>query len=208
MVAKHGHLGIFQYLLDLLFTNIRSVPPLSQDEALKRKQKLILNLRAQSDDRSTPLHVASRFGNLDIVKLLRDTLGCDPNCTNGRDMSCLHLGAKYGHLHVVRYLIEETGSDHTLIDDNGRCPSYLAAGGGHLNVLKYMIEERGSDPHFKRKKGKWRTPSRSLVHAATEGGHLPVIRYLIDHHVYNPSGHDDDGITPLYLACKRGHIRT
>ncbi len=76
---------------------------------------------------------------MDIVKLLTDTLGCDPNCTNRRDMSCLHLAAESGHLHVVRYLIEETGSDLTLIDRYGRCPSCRAARGGHLNVLKYMM---------------------------------------------------------------------
>ncbi len=96
-------------------------------------------------------YVASRRGNLDIVKLLTDTLGCDPNCTNNRsDMSCLHLAAESSHLHVVRYLIEEAGSDLTLIDYEGRPPSYLAAGGGYLNVLKCMIEDGGSDPHFKR----------------------------------------------------------
>ncbi len=73
--AEYGHLGLFQYLLDLLFTNIPSVPPLSQDETSRRKQELILHIGGcYSNDYDTPLHVASRRGNLDIVKLLTDTL--------------------------------------------------------------------------------------------------------------------------------------
>ncbi len=195
IAAEHGHLGLFQYLLDLLFSNIPSTPPLSQDETLRRKQELILNLRDYKDN--TLLHVASRRGKLDIVKLLTDTLGLDPNCTNLNDKSCLQIAAESGQLIVVRYLIEETGSDLSLIDKEGRCPSYLAAGGGHLNVLW------GSDPHFKRKLG---TSGRSLVHPAIEEGHLHVIRYLIDYLGCNPSCQGDDGITPLHLACKKGHM--
>ncbi len=206
IAAEHGHLGLFQYLLDLLFINITSVPQLSHDATLRRKQKLILTLIApRYNDGDNPLHVASRRGNLDVVKLLTDTLGCNPNCTNIRDMSCLHLAAESGHLNVVRYLIEEKGSDLTLIDKQGSCPSYLDVGIGtvpkYMNVLKY---NRGSDPHFKSKKGL--TSGRSLVHAATEGGHLHVIRYLIDHHGCNPSSQDDEGITPLHLACENGHM--
>ncbi len=208
--AEHGHLGLFQYFLDLLFTNIPSVPPLSQYKTLRRKQKLILNLRTSWTDgyRDNPLHVASRRGNLDIVKLLTGTLGCDPNYTNEIGMSCLHLAAESGHLHVVRYLIEETGSDLTLLDRCGRCPSYLAAGGGHLNVLKYMIEDKGSDPHFRSGIKSWVlvTPDRSLVHAASERGHLHVIRYLIDHHGCNPSCQDNHCVTPLHLACENGRM--
>ncbi len=149
--------------MDLLFTNIRSVPPLSQDETLRRKQELIFNLRDNYYDPNNPLHVATRRGNLEIVKLLRDALGCDPNCTNGNNMSCLHLAAQYGHLHVVRYLSGGTSGVFTLIDREGRCPSYLAAGGGHLNVLKYMIEDGRSDPNFKIKGGRGSTPGRYQV---------------------------------------------
>ena len=47
---------------------------------------------------------------------------------------------------------------------------------------------------------------RLVMHAATERGHLRVIRYLIDHHGCNPSGQDDDCITPLHLACKGGNM--
>ena len=207
IAAHYGHLGLFQYLLDLIFTNIPSAPPLSQDETLRRKQELILNLKDNYDN--TPLHVAGRDSSLDILKLLTGTLGCDPNCTNRNGMTCLHLAAVNDHIHVIRYLIE-TCSDLALIDDYGRCLSYLAAGRGHLNILRYMIEDGGSDPHFKIiiKKGKWMTvtPGRSLVHVATEGGHLHVIRYLIGDSRCNPSGQDDDGITPLHLACQRGYM--
>ncbi len=41
IAAEHGHLGLFQYLLDLLFTNMPSVPPLSLVQTLMRKQKTL-----------------------------------------------------------------------------------------------------------------------------------------------------------------------
>ncbi len=70
IATEHGHLGLFQYILDLLFTNIPSVPPLSQDKTLRRKQKLLLNIGGSYNDDDTPLQVASRRGNLDIVTVL------------------------------------------------------------------------------------------------------------------------------------------
>ncbi len=191
--AAHGHLGLFQYLLDLLFTNIPSVPPLSQDETLRRKQELILNIRGSYGNNS--LHVVSRRGNLDIVKLLTGTLGCDPNCTNGSGMSCLHLAAESGHLHVVRYLIEETGSDLNQ-DDEGMTPLYLACENGHMDIVKYLITEANCDPNIVSKDG------MTCLHFASMSRRVDVVEYLTDKHNC-VSKMDVYGNTPLHDAARK-----
>ena len=119
-------------------------------DALKFISQCKLSERHRDFSGNTPLHTACVHGQLDVVKLLTQEIGCEPNNTNSKGLSCLHLAAQHGHLPLVRYLVEEVGSDMTLEDAHGRSPTYLAAGGGHLDILKYLKRSRSSLQNLKR----------------------------------------------------------
>lgn len=46
----------------------------------------------------------------------------------------------------------------------------------------------------------------SLVHIAAASGNLPIVQGLLDHGLYDSKMKTSSGVTPLYLACRGGHL--
>ena len=65
----------------------------------------------------TPLHRACRRGCLNIVKLLIERYGCDPNVTTKSNQSVLHYACLYGNIDIVEYLINEQHMNPLLRDN-------------------------------------------------------------------------------------------
>ncbi len=59
----------------------------------------------------TPLHGASKSGNLELVKFLIEE-GADVNAPDEVGMTPLHLAAKHGHSEVVKLLIQKKADPH------------------------------------------------------------------------------------------------
>ena len=55
----------------------------------------------------TPLHQACKQGWLDIVEILTEKYGCDPNVVTKSNESLLHYARQCGHVDVVKYLINK-----------------------------------------------------------------------------------------------------
>jgi hypothetical protein len=84
----------------------------------------------------TPLWLASKYGYLDVVKLLIKKGVCVNQPTNdGRSPLC--VASQYGHLDVVKYLIEN-GADIDQPNIHGATPLSGASEYGHLDVAKYL----------------------------------------------------------------------
>ena len=215
--AQYGQVETLKYLLHKLFNHevsnltVKLTPGGKLSHALTSMFQQKLSDRHRDQSGNTPLHTACVHGQSNTAYRLACEIGCDPNCTNIEGLSCLHLAAQHGHLPLVRYLVDDVGSDMNLADEHGRSPTYLAAGEGYLDIVKYLIEEKGTDPLFRTAK-EWKTslfavaPGRSLVHNASGNGCFHVVRYMVEHHNCDPSCKDDEGITPLHLACQQGHV--
>ncbi len=63
-------------------------------------------------EEQTPLHIASRLGNVDNVVLLLQH-GADPNATTKDLYTPLHIAAKEGHEEVAAALLDH-GANHQL----------------------------------------------------------------------------------------------
>lgn len=57
-------------------------------------------------DRTTPLHIASRYGLVDVIELLLVKHNVDPNVVNVNDQSALHFAAMYNQPKAVGTLIQ------------------------------------------------------------------------------------------------------
>lgn len=86
----------------------------------------------------TWLHVASKQGQLEIVKFLVSK-GIDIDAKGGTfDASALKLAALAGHLAIVSYLIEIGAElDVSLAQRN---PLFGAIYGGHKEVVEFLVE--------------------------------------------------------------------
>ena len=108
------------------------------------------DLEARDNEGSTPLHLASAFGDdlasrdndCDMVSLLlahkanitlRDCEGIIP----------LHTAAAFGKTGMVRRFTLR-GSDVNAVDSNEDTPLHVSAGSGHLNVVRLLVDN-GAD---------------------------------------------------------------
>ena len=67
------------------------------------------HLCRDGENDNTPLHLASNFGHLDIVRYLVEERNCDVVCRNKHGNTPLHYATLGGRLDVVQYLISERG---------------------------------------------------------------------------------------------------
>ena len=147
----------------------------------------------------TPMHLAARYGNLHIVKLIKynlDTL----NPSDAKGYSVLHAAALGGHLDIVKEIVKDLkefkNPDATYIC-NQRTPLHEAARGGHVQVLKFFKE---IVPTMSIVDSNGRTP----LHYATFFGKLGAVIYLAD---FTPiEVRDNEGRTPLHYAANKGHL--
>ena len=87
----------------------------------------------------TPLHYASKYGHIKVVKYLTARIE-DKNLPDDNGMTPLHLAAYYGHLEIVK-LIASFESDKNPKAGRfwyERTPLHDAAYRGHLNVVEYL----------------------------------------------------------------------
>ena len=174
----------------------------------------------------TPLHIAAKYGQLDVVKALvtlttdvslpdtpgngasrctRGTSTFNPSVEDDNGDTPLHIAAANGgngHMETVKFFTEEKGCDPLFRDKYGDTPLHTAALGGSLNVNKFFINEKQCNPMSRGQFG--RTP----LHCASQEGHLHLVKYLIDECHTDPSCQDENGTTPLHLASKYGHMET
>ena len=165
-------------------------------------------------DGNTPLHVAAKSGNLDILQCLL-AAGMDKDLATrywddaGSDDSQggetkyhstpLQVAAQYGRISVVRYLLG-IGADKDLTrDPGGTTPLYRAARIGHLDVVDCLVAV-GAD------KDKPATNGTMPLFAAAGNGQTSMVQYLLDHGSTSINKPDQTGCTPLHAAAIKGDI--
>jgi ankyrin repeat protein len=92
----------------------------------------------------TPLHEASRFGHLEVSRLLVDH-GANVNATHQNHRTPLGLSARIdsGHLGIVKLLLE-CGADIDTLNDEGKTSYQVPLQRGHRRVAN-LLREHGAD---------------------------------------------------------------
>ena len=129
--------------------------PVMADEAnkLKRLRKLCENgklrklftlasgvqhLKQELDpDRSQPLHYAAARGDVQVVRDLIESYGCDPVCKNVYDITPMHCACYCGQLDVVKYLQKYCPLATRVEDNAGACPVVYTAYCTIYGLIKY-----------------------------------------------------------------------
>ena len=75
-------------------------------------------IRYKGQRGQTPVHSATGFGHLELVKFLIAELNFDPNITSDSGGTLLRNAAQESHLHVVKYLTEEQNCNPAVTDKN------------------------------------------------------------------------------------------
>jgi ankyrin repeat protein len=147
-------------------------------------------------DWATPLHLASRWGHVEAVRMLLK-LGADVTAQSKFGWTPLHLSSRRGDAEVTRMLLEY-GADVSAPNNLGLTPLLLASRSGNVEVTR-MLLERGADVTTQDKDGS------SPLHLASLRGHAEVARMLLEHRA-DVSAQNSLGLTPLQLASRSGYV--
>jgi len=159
------------------------------------------NVEATDNEGSTPLHLASSEGHLDIVQYLSTSHGANAANTDNWGNTPLHKACMNGQLDVERYLLTYHGANLEAADNNeGKTPLLEACWCGHLAVVQELVA-RGANLEATDNDG-W-TP----LHCACNWGQHDVAQFLlVSCGGANLEATDDDGMTPLHLACYQENL--
>lgn len=178
------------------------------DEVLKelrgQERKRVLETKHKDgDDFMTPLIIAARNGNLDVVEILlrydanieaRGTVKIDDEVFEG--FTPLWGATTAGHIDVLKLLIKKKAEvDGKLLTDS--TPLRCAAYDGRLDIVSCLVENGANVNACKNDK-------TSPLFPACSNGHINVVEFLIKHGA-NVNVQDRNGNTALHDAAKQGH---
>ena len=165
------------------------------------RPKLLKTVNARVDG-LTPLHLAVKAGNKDVVlKLLKVGGDVDAKVENTGATS-LHLAALQGGLEVVRILLKSGANVHAKAADalHRATPLYLAAQNGHKRVVEELVKG-GADVNCRL----WQMAVTPLF-AASERGHQGTVTELLKLGA-SPHSRNWNGVTALGVAALAGHVK-
>ncbi|XP_019860504.1 PREDICTED: serine/threonine-protein phosphatase 6 regulatory ankyrin repeat subunit A-like, partial [Amphimedon queenslandica] len=166
-------------------------------------------INVQDKDGNTPLHLACRLKQQQMVSLLlKASLSYnDLLITNKKRQTPLHLAAASCHKDTTEALLSSvTGSSthHDLLtatDNEGSTVFHTACSDYHIDVFHYLASIYPQGVNLMDNRG------RGFLHAACEGGDIGIVRTLIETHGLDPLAEDEDGITCLHLLAEKKGTR-
>uniref|UniRef100_A0A3P9KM43 Espin like a n=1 Tax=Oryzias latipes TaxID=8090 RepID=A0A3P9KM43_ORYLA len=156
-------------------------------------------LRERDAAGATALHLAARFGRVDVIRWLLSVGGEGARVETHCGAVPAHYAAANGDLTSLKLLLQ--GAPGTLDHQTrtGATPLYLACQEGHLPVVECLIKEFGADVHLRARDG------MTCLHAAAHMGHQAVVEWLATCTDVGLSCQDGEGATALHFAASRGH---
>jgi ankyrin repeat protein len=169
--------------------------PLDIVKVLVTEQLQDVNSR-RFDNSSTPLHLVSREGRMEVAQFLVEH-GADATAKDKIGWTPLHWASERGHIGLAQFLVQH-GVDATAKDKIGQAPLRLASEKGHIGLAQFLVQH-GADVTAKDKIGS--TP----LHCASAEGHIELARFLVQHGA-DVTAQTKNGQTPLHGASFKGHI--
>ena len=182
----------------------------------------------------TPLHIACRYGHLDIVKFLVSVSSVDVNSKDSDGYTPLHTACRYSHLDIVECLLTSTLADVNSKNCNGYTPLHTACNYGCEDIVKFLVSVSAVDVNNKASDGSTPLSAACLdgnldiiehmlslssvdvnirvygnaasLYEACSSGKLNVIKFLLSSSSVNVNIKDDDGYTLLHTACHYGKL--
>jgi ankyrin repeat protein len=164
-----------------------------------KESNVEIKLNAKTEDGWTPLHIASKNGHSDVVKLLLKS-PCDVLAETTTGETPLFLAAENGHHKVVKLILKhEANADYLDMSE----PVHIACANGHAKVITEFFKASHKTCHYYP-----RLDGTSGIHIAAYHGHVQVIRELLKAKRFNLTitRADEKGQTALHMAVLNDHV--
>lgn len=148
----------------------------------------------------TALHMATKGGNLALVRYLVKECQCIVDDGDNYGRMPLHFASARGHLPVVQYLVKECRCSLNVRTKFGRTPVHSTAWFGQVEVMKFLLHVGGA--WFAEDKD---NDELTPLHWAAGRGHLKVVVYLVSECHVDVMAMTKFGDTAFDLACAQNH---
>ena len=193
VAARYGHFQTVKYLVGEQMvdpTNLDSCNKTALDYATIRGDlatvKFLIKemakyapvstlIQSKSVSSSTPLHLATQNGHVNLVKFfLTEIPDCNPNIRGKKKRHIFHEAARKGHENVVRYIANMLPNSRiACLDKNKHTHLHLVAANGNLKLTRLLTQELNSVTTKQNKSGF--TP----LHLAVINGHIDIVKHLV-----------------------------
>ena len=177
----------------LLFSACESGDKLALTRLIKSEKFNPSSYDMITDQGKTLVHIASRYGYIDILRMLVEIYGCSPNVVDKTGSTPFHDACFYGQVVIVDYLLHAISEPnkclHT-IDLYGNTAFHKANQSGSYHVIQYILYITFCG----------KTPPKLCLDMGYEfQTFIPRnMRYLL---IQNKVGD-----TPPAVACRHGHL--
>ncbi|KAI3832785.1 hypothetical protein MKW98_002331 [Papaver atlanticum] len=164
-------------------------------------------------DRLSALHIASTYGQIEVVEMILDQL-VNPDIVNRHRQTPLMLAAMHGKISCVEKLLE-AGANILMFDSvSGRTCLHYAAYYGHSDCLQAILSAAHSSPvsiswGFARFVNVRDDNGATPLHLAARQRHPDCVHILLNNGglvCALTSGNRCPGRTPLHLAARGGSL--
>ena len=160
--------------------------------------ELGVDVNHSDTDGFNAVHCAAEKGNLDVLKVLRNS-GEDIHQVNRDGInSIMQASLGSGDCETVRWLIEQ-GVDVNHSDKDGSTAVHCAAQKGNLDVLK-LLHNSETNIHQVDNKG-----NNSILYALWGTGDYDIVRWLVEQGV-DVNHSNDDGFSAVHCAAEKGNL--
>ncbi len=206
LACKAGVLEVVKKLVDN-GADINGVEPPIFAAIMKGNHELVIYLIENSaklnfgeerkDWWETPLTIAAKNGEINLVQLLIDK-GGEVNQGGGTiKMTPLHIATEQGNLELVTLFLNN-GADINQGDRPfGRTALYYALEGKKFGIAKFLINQ-GAQVNSTCGFG------RTLLHVAVASGNMKLVKLLLDKDA-GINSQDIWGLSPLHSAVEKGY---
>ncbi|KAI1882340.1 hypothetical protein AGOR_G00249660 [Albula goreensis] len=158
--------------------------------------------RTESKIHRTPLHTAAMHGCEDVVSILLDRCGYQPDCRDSCGVTPFMDAIRNGHITVAKMLLEKHQASPSAADCLGTQPLHQAALTAQQAALHFLVRDLGVDVNERAT-----DMQLTALHYAAKEGHTDTIKTLLELGA-DLQASDRKGRTALHTASGGQHADT
>ncbi|KAL6285640.1 hypothetical protein ACE6H2_010030 [Prunus campanulata] len=152
-----------------------------------------------ADSLNTVLHLASKFGNIDMVSEITKLCPEMVTAENKHLQTPAHEACRQGNASILELLLEANPRAACRLNSKKKSASFVACSLGHFDAVNVLLkqpgiaslEEVGLD--------------QTCIHVAASSGHADIVREMLNMCSDYAQKTDEKGNSPLHFSCNKGH---
>ncbi|ONI15790.1 hypothetical protein PRUPE_3G061900 [Prunus persica] len=152
-----------------------------------------------ADSLNTVLHLASKFGNIDMVSEITKLCPEMVTAENKHLETPVHDACRLGNASILKLLLEANPRAACRLNSEKKSASFVACSLGHFDAVNVLLnqpgiaslEEVGLD--------------QTCIHVAASSGHADIVREMLNMCSDYAQKTDEKGNSPLHYSCNEGH---